>query len=95
MCVRTILPGRDFIRDDLHYYSCAHSVYSTTQVQYAQSRTAAALFTLQWDWVFLIFFFFTTLKGVLTLPRAVFVNITHDTIRVQQKCLSCSLHMQF
>ena len=58
MCVRTILPGRDFIRDDLHYYSCAHSVYSTTQVQYAQSRTAAALFTLQWDWVFLIFFFF-------------------------------------
>lgn len=59
-----------FIGDDLHYYSCAHSVYSTTRVQYAQSRTAAALFTLQRDCVFQNFFFFvTTLKGVLTLPR--------------------------
>lgn len=67
MCVRTILPGCDFIGDDLHYYSCAKSTvhkYSLQILGQLQRRC-----TLQYD---LIFQFFMTLKGGLTLPVVVF-----------------------
>lgn len=88
MCVRTILPGCDFIGDGPNYYSCAKSTVHKYSVQILGQLQH--LCTSQCG---LIFHFFMTLKAGFTLPVVAFVNITHDIIRGQQKSPPCSLHM--
>lgn len=90
--VRTILPGWDFIGDDLYYYSCAKSTVHKYSLQIQGQPPAALLYFTVW---LHILFFFSVIKRGVDLARSLICKYLTWHNQSSAKSPSCSLHVYF